>query len=187
MIRARTVLAAFLLAAGCASASSGASVAFLLPPLEGTTWRAEDIDGARSSDRTPSTVAFEANRRIEGRAACNRYFGTFEQSGETVRIRPAGLTRMACPPAVMDQERQFLVALEAVKRGRREGETLELLDGDGRVRIRLTAIPRQSARHRGAGRRGRSSRTSTRSRTQPPRFAAPRRRDGAPSGPIGMV
>ena len=147
MIGAQAVLAALLLATGCASASAAAPAVFSLPPLEGTAWLAEAIDGAGVVDRVPSTLAFGANRRIDGRAACNRYFGTFEQSGETVQIRPVGLTRMTCPPAVMDQERKFLMALEAVKRGRREGDTLVLLDGDGRVRVRLTAIPRQSVRH----------------------------------------
>ena len=147
MIGAWAALAALLLATGCASASTTVPADFALPPLEGTAWRAEDIDGAGVVDRVPSTLAFGANRRIDGRAACNRYFGTFEQSGETLQIRPVGLTRMACPPAVMDQEKKFLVALESVKRGRRDGDTLVLLDGDGRVRMRLTAIPRQSASH----------------------------------------
>ena len=42
----------------------------------------------------------------------------------------------------MEEERRFLVALEAVKRGRREGDTLVLLDGVGRVRMRPAAITR---------------------------------------------
>ena len=57
-----------------------------------------------------------------------------------------GSTRMACPPDVMDQEGKFLSALEAVKMARREGDKLLLLDGGGRVRMRLTAVPRPSAR-----------------------------------------
>ena len=146
MIGARAALVALLLATGCASASAMAPVDFVLPPLEGTAWLSEDIDGAGVLDRVPSTLAFEANRKVGGRAACNRYFGTFVQSGETVQIRLAGLTRLACPPEVMDEERKFLMVLEALKRGRRDGDTLVLLDGDGRVRMRLTAIPRQSAR-----------------------------------------
>jgi heat shock protein HslJ len=47
------------------------------------------------------------------------------------------MTRMACPSVVMDQETKFLAALEAVRKARREGDTLMLLDGDGRVRMRL--------------------------------------------------
>jgi heat shock protein HslJ len=52
---------------------------------------------------------------------------------------------MACPAAVMDQESKFLAALEAVRKARREGDKLILLDGDGRVRMRLTPISRLSA------------------------------------------
>ena len=147
MVCARAMLAVLLLATGCASAPPTAPAAFSLPPLEGTAWLAADVDGVGIVDGAPTTLAFGANRRIDGRAGCNRYFGTFEQRGETVQIKPAGLTRMACPAAVMDQERKFLAVLESVTRGRRGGDALELLDGDGRVRMRLTAIPRQSARH----------------------------------------
>ena len=46
----------------------------------------------------------------------------------------------------MDQEGKFLSALEAVKTARREGDKLLLLDGGGRLRMRLTAVPRPSAR-----------------------------------------
>jgi heat shock protein HslJ len=52
---------------------------------------------------------------------------------------------MACPPAVMDQETKFLAALESVRKARREWDKLLLLDGDGRVRMRLTPISRLSA------------------------------------------
>jgi len=101
-------------------------------------------------DRAPSTIVFDAGLKIAGRAGCNRYFGTFkqsgEQSGDAVAIKPAGSTRMACPPDVMDQEGRFLSALEAVKTARREGDRLLLLDGSGRVRMRLVSIARQSAR-----------------------------------------
>jgi len=145
---ARAGLAALLLGTGCAAASAMAPADSLLPPLEGTAWRAQDIDGAGALERAPATIAFDGGRKVAGRAACNRYFGTFEQAGEALQVRPAGLTRMACPPEVMDEERRFLVALEAVTRGRREGDTLVLLDGDARIRMRLTAIPRQSARQR---------------------------------------
>jgi len=52
---------------------------------------------------------------------------------------------MACPPAVMGQEDRFLAALSAVRKARREGDTLLLLDESGRVLMRLTLISRQSA------------------------------------------
>ncbi len=45
---------------------------------------------------------------------------------------------MACPPVVMDQETKFLTALGAVRKARREGDTLMLLDDDGRVRMQFS-------------------------------------------------
>jgi heat shock protein HslJ len=141
----RTVLAALLLAAGCASAPP-APTAVPLDLIEGTAWQAEEIEGTGVLDHAPSTIVFDAGQKIAGRAGCNRYFGTFEQSGDTVTIKPAGSTRMACPPDVMDQEGKFLSALEKVKTARREPGKLLLLDGSGRVRLRLISISRPAAR-----------------------------------------
>jgi len=145
MLTMRAALAALLLGAGCASVPPPAPTAAALN-LEGTAWQAEEIEGTGVLDRAPSTIVFDAGLKIAGRAGCNRYFGTFEQSGDAVTIKPAGSTRMACPPDVMDQEGKFLSALEAVKTARREGGKLLLLDAGGRVRMRLISISRPSAR-----------------------------------------
>ena len=146
MVTPRIVLAAMLLAAGCASAPPPAPTSVALDLLEGTAWQAEEIEGTGVLDRAPSTLVFDAGQKVAGRAGCNRYFGSFQQAGDAITIKPAGSTRMACPPDVMDQEGKFLAALGAVKTARREGDRLLLLDGDGRVRMRLTAIARQTAR-----------------------------------------
>jgi heat shock protein HslJ len=145
MAAVRTLFAVALLALGCTSAAPTAPAGVALAPLEGTAWLAEDIDGGGVVDRVRSTLVFDAGQRVAGRAACNRYFGTYQQSGDVVEVKPGGTTRMACPPAVMDQEDRFLAALGAVRKARREGDKLMLLDGDGRVRMRLAPISRQSA------------------------------------------
>jgi len=146
MVTTRIVLAAVLLVAGCAAAPPRAPTAVALNVLEGTAWQAEEIEGTGVLDRAPSTIVFDAGQKIAGRAGCNRYFGSFEQSGDAVTIKPTGSTRMACAPDVMDQEGKFLSALEAVTTARREGDKLLLLDGGGRLRMRLIAVPRSSAR-----------------------------------------
>jgi heat shock protein HslJ len=146
MVTTRIVLAAVLLAAGCAAAPPQAPTAVALNVLEGTAWQAEEIERTGVLDRAPSTIVFDAGQKIAGRAGCNRYFGSFEQSGDAVTIKPTGSTRMACAPDVMDQEGKFLSALEAVTTARREGDKLLLLDGGGRLRMRLIAVPRSSAR-----------------------------------------
>jgi putative lipoprotein len=148
MARALWVVA--LLAVGCAATGPTPSPAVGLAPLEGTAWLAEDIDGRGVVDLVSSTLAFDAGQKVAGRAACNRYFGTYQQSGEMVEIKPGGTTRMACPPAAMEQEDRFLAALGAVRKARREGDKLLLLDESGRVRMRLAPVARPSA-HGSAG------------------------------------
>jgi putative lipoprotein len=51
-----------------------------------------------------------------GRGGCNPYFGTATVEGERVSFGPLGATKMACPPALMDQERRFFAALEGAER-----------------------------------------------------------------------
>lgn len=124
-----------ILAGGCRTAdpSPGAS-------LIGTAWRAEEIDGRAVLERVESSLTFDSAQRIVGQAACNRYFGTFELGEGRVRLKPAGSTRMACPPPVMEQESRFLSALGAVTGFRREAGKLLLLDDGGSVRLRLAPL-----------------------------------------------
>ena len=123
------------LATGCRSTESAAPAASLI----GTSWLAEEIDEQRVLERIESTLSFDSAQRITGQAACNRYFGALELGEGTIRLKPAGTTRMACAPAVMDQESRFFAALGAVSAFRRGAGKLVLLDETGRVRVRLTA------------------------------------------------
>jgi len=109
--------------------------------LVGIWWVAEDIEGRGVLDRVQSTLTFESPQRISGRAACNSYFGTVESGQGTHRLKPVGTTRMACPPAVMDQEQRFLSALGTVTALRFDAGKLLLVDESGRVRVRLAPLP----------------------------------------------
>ncbi len=101
--------------------------------LAGTSWQVTNYNNGRQAvvgilDGTQLTLAFSADGRIAGSAGCNRYMGTYTQEGGKLTLRPAGTTRMACPKpeGVMDQEREFLKALETVATARFEGDSLEL-------------------------------------------------------------
>lgn len=122
-----------LLVLGCRAGAPAAPA----PSLIGTSWRAEEIDGRGVLERVESTLTFDGAQRISGQAACNRYFGGLELGEGTIRLKPAGTTRMACAPDVMDQESRFLAALGAATAFRREGGSLLLLDEGGRMRVRL--------------------------------------------------
>jgi heat shock protein HslJ len=128
-------LAAVALAFGCRSVEPPPPAVSLL----GTSWVAEEIDG-RPVDRIESTLTFETAQRINGNTGCNRYFGELELGEGTIRLKPTGTTRIACPPPIMEQERRFLDALAAASAFRLADGKLLLLDPSGRVRLRL--IPR---------------------------------------------
>jgi heat shock protein HslJ len=137
------VLAAALTAQGCASLGGGG---FVPPNLAGSSWVAESVDGQGTVGRPPVTLTFESGERAVGSTGCNSYFAAVRMSGRaSLRFGQAGSTRMACPPAVMEQEQRFLSALEAVRSYRLDGTTLVLLDERGISRMRLIRAPRGAA------------------------------------------
>jgi heat shock protein HslJ len=132
-------MALLSIAAGCrtpdqAAPSSGG--------LAGTSWVVEQIDGRDPVARARPTVVFDATAaRVLGLTSCNSYSAGVTAAGETLRIASAVTTKMACAPPVMEQEQRFLAALSAVAVHRREGGRLLLVDGNGRVRLRLGPGP----------------------------------------------
>jgi heat shock protein HslJ len=87
-------------------------------PLTGREWVVEDIAGRGIIDDTRVTLTFGADGRLSGQASCNRLLGAYTVNGSNLNIGDAGLTMMMCPPALMDQERQFIDVLNNVQRYR---------------------------------------------------------------------
>ncbi|WP_373001496.1 META domain-containing protein [Marinobacter sp.] len=94
--------------------------------FQGAVWVVEDLAGAGIIDRSRITIEFLEGNRLAGRASCNRYTGTYELRGEGVGIGPVASTRMACAPALMNQEDRFLTLLKQVTEVQigRQGELL---------------------------------------------------------------
>ncbi len=67
-------------------------------------------------DRAQSTLQPLPNGRVAGSSGCNRFTGQGFVSGGKVEIGTLSTTRMACPPALMDQEAKYLKALAASRR-----------------------------------------------------------------------
>ena len=126
-------LGAFGCQSGAPAASSTAT--FL---LGGTGWRAVEIEGRATDPEVASTLAFEGDQRASGSTGCNRYTAPLSVTGTSIRLDVIAMTRRACPPAVMDQETRFTVALEAARGYRQEGDGLTLLDEQGRPLLRFT-------------------------------------------------
>jgi putative lipoprotein len=107
--------------------------------LIGGTWVAEDIDGAGVIDDAQSTLQFGNDGRISGRGACNSYSGAVDLKGAQIIIGQLVSTKMACPPAVMDQETRFMAALQATRTYRMDQDNkLVLSDATGRPRLRFS-------------------------------------------------
>lgn len=80
-------------------------------------WRVTDISDQPVLAGPEVSLTFDLDGSVHGNASCNRFFGSFELSGEGMAISPAGLTRMACvEDGVMEQEQRFVAALESVAR-----------------------------------------------------------------------
>lgn len=87
-------------------------------PLLGQEWVIENIAGGGVIDDSHATLQFLNDGRLAGSATCNRIIGSYKRAGARLTIKPAGTTMMACPAALMNQERKLLDLLPAIKNWR---------------------------------------------------------------------
>lgn len=107
--------------------------------LEGSQWWLTSYRTATGEMATAQSYGVEgpsvqfSEGGMGGNATCNRFFGSYEQDGDTLTIQPGGSTMMACPPEFMTQEQAFLTALGQVVRYEITNSTLQLFDAEGHV------------------------------------------------------
>jgi heat shock protein HslJ len=129
----------------------GAVLATLVPQpqaLAGTSWRVTGYNNGRQAvvsvlAGTTLTLAFAPDGRVSGSAGCNHYSAKYTFAGESLGFGPAATTRKMCADheRVMEQEQQFLKALETVASARQEGDRLELRTANGALAVALTREP----------------------------------------------
>ncbi|MCX7304719.1 MAG: YbaY family lipoprotein [Hyphomicrobiales bacterium] len=108
--------------------------------LFGTTWVAEDIAGKGVIDNAQSTFSVTADGKVAGSGGCNRFFAQAEIKGDRIKIANAGATMMACPEALMDQERKLFDAFGKASAYRIDNSgKLFLVDADGIDLVRFAA------------------------------------------------
>lgn len=107
------------------------------------SWLAEDINGGGVIDRLQTTLTLGADGKVSGTGGCNRYMGTATVKGDAITFGPMAGTRMACTPAVMDQENKFHAALETVRSWRVAQGKLFLRDESGNVVLRLVTMDKR--------------------------------------------
>jgi heat shock protein HslJ len=72
------------------------------------TWRVEMIESRPVIDISPAELIFLHEGRFAGNASCNRFTGSYQINGSRITVGETGMTRMTCPPALMNQERRFV-------------------------------------------------------------------------------
>ena len=105
------VVAASLLAlaAGWAAAAAGT-------PLTGKVWQLASLGGKAPLSGTVISLKLTGDGKLSGSSGCNTYGGTYAAAHGSIRVSPTLVsTRMACAPAVMTQETQYLAALVSAR------------------------------------------------------------------------
>jgi heat shock protein HslJ len=117
-----------------AAGAAESSAAQTTPVLIGTTWRLTELDGKPAplgQDGKAATLELAAEgNRATGFAGCNRMTGAYVRNGDSLRLGPFALTRMACENG-MELEKQYVDALQRTRTYRQSAERLELLDSSG--------------------------------------------------------
>lgn len=137
LFRIAALIATIALTAGCCNCRSYQKKT--RRPLEGTEWQLIQLDG-RSVKAAPETFVLKLeNGSVSGAGACNRLMGSYK-TGErrALKIGPLATTKMACPN--LDQEQQFLRALESTTHYDMDGPMMLLLS-NGELHAVFQALP----------------------------------------------
>jgi len=111
-------------------------------PLEGT-WTVTGFNNGQEAVTSPIpgttlTAEFTADQ-VSGSSGCNTYSGGYTLTGDSVAVGPLASTQMACEQDVMDQEAQFLTALQTPATVESSGGIVTLRDAAGAIQVTLTA------------------------------------------------
>lgn len=118
---------------------SGGTMLFRTEPpatLEGVAWEVTCFNNGRQGVVSPVlgtalTLSFR-DGAVVGHSGCNTYRAGYTRDGSRLTIGPAAATRKACAGAgVMDQEQQFLAALQSATSWTIRGDVLDLHRADG--------------------------------------------------------
>lgn len=108
----KSLLLLFCLALFGVSCNSSKNMA----KLDGVKWELKslnDRDVKLTDNNSEVYLQFnEAEKKVNGRGGCNRFFGNYEMDGDKLKFSPLGATRMACPDLQLETE--FFKALETV-------------------------------------------------------------------------
>ena len=110
-------------------------------PLEGD-WNVTGYNTGTQAVTSPIagttlTATFTAAGEVGGNAGCNSYSGPYKLDGSSLTVGPLATTMKACDQAIMDQETQFLAALQTPTTVETTGATVTLRDASGATQVVL--------------------------------------------------
>lgn len=104
--------------------------------LDGMKWELKVLNNKEVVLSDPENKIFilfdDVAKRVNGRAACNRFFGDYEMTDAKLKFFPMGATRMACPND-SDWEFEFFQMLETVDNYKVKDKMLYFLSKDNIV------------------------------------------------------
>ena len=114
--------------------------AFSTASLTNTYWRPVEIarkpPTVAADQREPHLMLVPGENKLRGFAGCNQFMGRYEVKENSVSFTGVATTRKYCEGA-MDQEQEFLRALEATASYKIVGEALDLYDADSKLLARF--------------------------------------------------
>ena len=106
--------------------------------LENSSWQVIGYNNSKQAVvsviiGTEITANFGEDGTLSGSAGCNNYTATYKVNGDNISIGPAAATRMFCPEpdGVMEQEVQYLAALETASTYLIEVDKMEMRTAEG--------------------------------------------------------
>lgn len=102
-------------------------------------WHAESIRRRGVAKEAHAVIVIAADGRVTGSGGCNRISGGMTVNGAYISFSSMISTKMACLPAIMKQESEFLSALGDARLWRidEQRDRLILVDGHGVTVLRL--------------------------------------------------
>lgn len=99
-------------------------------------WRVIRLGDAMLPDGVTVTMVVERDGKVSGRSGCNRFSGAYTLTGEGLSFGNMAVTRMACPPPMMETEQRFLDMLKKISRATPgENAQLRLMAGDDQALV----------------------------------------------------
>lgn len=111
--------------------------------LAGTIWQAilyNNGKGAVVSVNVPTITAnFGADGTVSGFAGCNDYSGSYATNGDALQIGSLTVTEKTCsePANIMEEESQFLAALQSAANFQIEGNVLQVQNMMGEIAVQF--------------------------------------------------